>query len=758
MANFTVNTAASFDFLSIDLFDLFNYNSELKLATVYRFLNDASNFANFTGAGFTYAGTTPDTLTGGTINAFSRTVGGAVQYTFTGLTLSAANFETFRASGDTIGFFGNILGGNDTITGNIGNDILFGVSGDDRLDGKAGADIMYGGTGNDTYVVDNIGDVVSDEIFPLAGGLFVGDGTADTVESSISFTLPFFIEKLVLTGTANIDGTGSLGNETIIGNSGNNVLDGGNGSDILQGGAGNDTYYVDLDTDVVIDSAGFDVVFVKSFSHTMGAGVENGTLLSQGIGLIGNGLANVLTGNDGFNLLSGAGGNDTINGLGSSDQIKGEDGVDTIDGGSGNDFLTGGSGNDVVIGGLGDDFVDYALGGDATAALGADQLTGGLGNDIYRVDNLGDVVTELAGQGFDRVYSSIHYTLTANVEDLYLEGLLNLNGTGNALANKLFGNDGNNTLDGLAGADVMTGGLGNDTYIADNVNDRVLESGAPGTDLVKASVSFRLSINVENLTLTGAANINGTGNNQVNIIIGNTGNNVLDGLAGADNMQGGLGNDIYIVDNGGDVVTDTGGVELVKSSVNYGLSAGIEDLELTGLASISGFGNTLNNKITGNGADNLIDGAANNDILSGGGGNDLIGGGAGNDTIDGGIGNDIINSGLGNDLVTGGAGADRFVFETLALPFDTITDFQHLTDDFLISSAVFGGGLVAAGAVVVTTGPAAVGAGVAQMVYNNATGALIWDTNGSTAGGATQIAQMSNFATLTLTAADFIVF
>jgi Ca2+-binding RTX toxin-like protein len=160
----------------------------------------------------------------------------------------------------------------------------------------------------------------------------------------------------------------------------------------------------------------------------------------------------------------------------------------------------------------------------------------------------------LASEGTDLVQSAVTYVLGANLENLTLTGTALINATGNALNNVLTGNganntltggDGDDTLEGGLGTDTLLGGLGNDTYrIADAV-DLITEAVGAGSDQVLSSVSHTLRANVENLSLTGTAAINGTGNADANVIAGNSGNNTLSGLAGADTLSGGLGADIF---------------------------------------------------------------------------------------------------------------------------------------------------------------------------------------------------------------------
>ena len=226
-------------------------------------------------------------------------------------------------------------------------------------------------------------------------------------------------------------------------------------------------------------------------------------------------------------------------------------------------------GNDTLIGGGGSDY----LSGDA----GVDVMTGGKGDDTYGVDDFGDTVNETAGEGTDTVETTLsHYQIGDTVENLTLTGEDDLAGYGNDGANIVTGNTGDNilaglggrdTLDGGGGADALYGGGGNDSYVVDNKNDTVfeidLETGADtgGKDTVRASVSFALGDFVENLRLTGAADLNATGNALDNVITGNDGGNKLSGLDGADTITAGSGDDKIYGGAGQDTLRGNAGAD-----------------------------------------------------------------------------------------------------------------------------------------------------------------------------------------------------
>ncbi len=499
----------------------------------------------------------------------------------------------------------------------------------------AGADTMVGGLNDDTYYVDNLGDVVTENL----------DEGTDLVISKVTYTLSANVENLTLVGGAALNATGNTGNNTLTGNNGSNILDGGTGTDTLMGGMGNDTYIVDDTTDVVIENvnAGTDTV-QASITYSLGLYVENLVLVgSAALNGTGNTQNNTLIGNSGNNILSGGAGTDMmIGGLGNDTYVVDnagdvvtenlDEGTDLIQ--SSVSYTLAANVEKITLTGTGainatGNALNNTLGGNSgnnilNGGIGADTMVGGLGNDTYLVDNAADIVTEGLNAGTDLVQSSVSYTLTANIEDLTLAGNASINATGNTLNNTLTGNSGNNTINGGIGADTMIGGLGNDTYLVDNVGDVVTEALASGSDLVQSSIHYTLGLNLENLTLIGSAAINGTGNALNNTITGNSGNNILDGGFGNDIMLGGLGNDTYVVDNVADTITEaaSSGTDLVQSSISYILGAELENLTLTGTETINGSGNALNNTITGNIGNNNLNGGAGVDTLIGGLGDD----------------------------------------------------------------------------------------------------------------------------------------
>ncbi|NHZ80008.1 hypothetical protein F2P44_12075 [Massilia sp. CCM 8695] len=285
---------------------------------------------------------------------------------------------------------------------------------DNRLDGAAGADTLDGGQGNDYYVVDTLADQIVE----------AGEAGFDTVETGLSYTLASDLEGLVLTGSLDVDGSGNEAGNTLRGNEGNNRLDGGAGADTMSGGLGNDTYLTDSESDEVNEALdeGTDTI-IRSYDTTyiLANGVDNLTLVGEAVRGNGNELDNLITGNDADNNLLGLEGNDT---------------------------LIGGLGKDAMFG-----------------REGLDLLVGGAGDDYYEVDDEGDRIEELAGQGDDFVRANLSWTLGENLERLALNGDEAFTATGNALANGLWGNAGNNVLTGAKGSDYLDGGAGDDVYV-----------------------------------------------------------------------------------------------------------------------------------------------------------------------------------------------------------------------------------------------------------------------------------------------------
>ncbi len=295
--------------------------------------------------------------------------------------------------------------------------------------------------------------------------------------------------------------------------------------------------------------------------------------------------------------------------------------------------------------------------------------------------------------------------------------------TGNAVANSLAGGSGNDTLNGGAGNDTlngntgndsMSGGTGNDTYIVDSSFDKAIENSNEGTDTVQSSITNTLGSNLENLTLTGTAVINGTGNTTNNTITGNSVANEIYGGLGADSIYGGAGNDIL----------DGGTLTSYDSS---------------------------NDKLYGQTGDDELWGGTGLDYLDGGDGADLLWGWNGTDTLLGGSGNDDLYGGAGNDTLTGQSGQDFFIFNNKTEGIDRITDFNVIDDAIAVSLAGFGGGLTTNAYLSSNqfkVGTAAT-ASTQKFIYNNSTGALYFDQDGTGLIGQIQIATLNTGLALT---------
>ncbi|ESQ74096.1 tail fiber protein [Asticcacaulis sp. AC402] len=523
----------------------------------------------------------------------------------------------------------------------------------------------YGGDGRTTFALP---DFRGRTAVGAGDGVVLGERGGTEVTYLSSAAMP----ALTLNGNASanslfgagqndtINGNGA--NDRLVGNAGNDRLDGGTGNDTMEGGAGDDTYYVDATTDSIVElnNQGFDSVFSSATFSLAFTFIDNLYLTgSANINGTGNGQANLITGNTGNNRLDGAANNDTMN--------------------------------------------------------------GGMGDDTYVISNVGDVINENASEGTDTVESAITFTLSDVLENLTLIGTADINGTGNA---------GNDILTGNTGINTLTGKAGNDTYNVQNTGDNVVEAANEGTDLINSTVTYSLSgRQVENLTLTGSAHVNATGNGFANILTGNSGNNVLDGGANNDTMAGGAGNDTYLISAVGDVVIENAneGIDTIQTSFTTTLGANVENVTLTGSADLNANGNTLNNVLTGNAGVNILTGGTGNDtyyiqnagdnvVEVSGGGSDVIfstvtyslnlryaetlnltgsaninatGNSLGN-TLGGNDGNNTINGKGGADNLSGGFGADIFLFDANS-GTDTITDFSASQNDSININAYTGG-------------------------------------------------------------------
>lgn len=592
----------------------------------------------------------------------------------------------------------------------------------DILDGGAGADTIAAGYGDDidggagaNWLLLNLGGatsgVTADFNDLIDGPMTIGGGVIQNIQYLGLVQGSSYDDVLTArTGFAISGGSirGAEGNDSIVG---------GSGSDILYGDAGNDTIDARLSTSFceIRGGGGDDVIDDRGgagFREVFGDGGDDVVLTTGTVhGGAGNDVVEIVAGGG---RVSGDAGNDRIEVTAPSSRFT------VIFGGTGADTLISTDGADVLF-----SYGVAAAGGDTDFGLEHDVLASGDGNDRLSV-GYGDDVD--GGGGVDTIVISwvgaaAGVTVTTaditsgpfsfgggviqNVEklsELYFSdhddvvtvspqtSLVLVHGQGGSdrisvtdARAEVYGDDGDDTLQGGANTQVLNGGAGNDVFVVTMPGQDIFDGAEQGLDTVRSSVDWTLGANLENLTLAGAA-VSGVGNGRENLINGNDAANSLTGLAGDDTLngnggadtllggdnadrldggagddeaRGGAGDDVYVVDSAGDHVIEAAGQgrDTVRSGADFTLGGFVEDLVLTGSAT-TGAGNGLDNLVTGNAGANELSGLGGDDTLLGGDGADTLLGGDNADRIDGGSGNDEARGGAGDDLFIVGSTGD----------------------------------------------------------------------------------------------------
>ena len=517
--------------------------------------------------------------------------------------LSTSQVSGGHGTGDVFVNFENVIGSGF-------NDVLTGDAGDNVLDGGVGADTLDGGSGSDTASYINAsGGVIADLTIPAFNA---GEAAGDTYTS---------IENLE--GSAFDDGLfGDNGVNDIRGLLGDDVIEGGAGGDVLDGGAGNDllSYYS--------SSA---AVTVDLNLLTASGGDAQGDTISNFEDLIGSQFADVLTGNNGDNILEGGAGADVLDGWNGNDAVSYLGSTVAVNVNLETGEATGGDAQGDTFTRIesiiGSNFDDVLVG---TNDSGAHVLVGADGNDQLVAGTFGSDLL-LGGDGND---------LLTNGADDTLEG-----GAGNDTIeafggrNTLKGGDGNDVLKGGVqidtaasfNGDVLDGGAGNDVILADAGHDSIIAGlgddsidGGSGNDTISyAETSQGVVVDLGSLSANGLDIGNDTIEN-VEGIVGGTGDDRITGDANGNIIEGGRGNDTLDGGAGIDTVNFFDTTDGVTVDLGAGTASGSEiDSDI-----ISGFEN-----VTGGLGDDSITGDAGDNYLFGYIGADTVAGGAGDDTV-----------------------------------------------------------------------------------------------------------------------------
>ncbi|MEH2462534.1 beta strand repeat-containing protein [Nostoc sp.] len=670
------------------------------------------------------------------------------------------------------------LSGNDLLRGGAGNNTLNGGTGDDKLnvDYSLGNNLLNGDDGNDSLTASGYNYDGGQGVYPASGNNTLNGGAGDDILSALgSFGNNFLSGD---EGNDSLDASYLSINSgySFFGSSGNNTLNGGAGDDTLrtQSPLGNNLLSGDDGNDY-LSSSGVDYYrsfffFSSSGNNTLNGGVGDDTLLAE-----------YSTGN---NLLSGGNGNDYLSTSGyligyfNGEIFDASSGNNTLNGGAGNDTLRAeySTGNNLLSGGDGNDsfYVNAKSSDTAPSNLVTQTVDGGKGDDLLRVDYSN------ATGGITTTFNATTNigSITAGISRVSYKNIERLNILGTAYDDNILGSNGDDTLSGgVSGKDTIDGGKGEDLLSVDYTNatggitttfnaTTNIGSITAGTNLVRYK-------NIEQLNISGTAYDDN--------IIGNNGNDTLStGSGGKDTIDGGKGDDVLYVDYSG----ATGGITTTfNATTNIGsITAGtyrvsyknIEGLNITGTGYADNIvGSNGNDTISGgsnyNSSGDTIIGGAGDDRLNIDGnnylsGNNLLDGGDGNDTLTasqaytdkntliGGNGNDILIGGKGNDSLYGGSGIDTFVFNTYDLRSDTgnrVYDF-NATNDVIGISASFSEGLSTGS---LSANQFQIGASATtsdqRFIYNNTTGALFFDQDGTGESSQIQFAQLSPGLTLT---------